>query len=109
MKETQTSGRRLSPRGRAAKPRQKTPFRPAVESLEERAVPSTCHPAVYDPSSGFFFLKNTTANGGADVTFQYGVANQGWVPVSGDWDGNGTSTVGLYDPHSGFFFFTNTN
>ena len=31
------------------------------------------------------------------------------MPLLGDWDGNGTDTVGLYDPATGNFFLRNSN
>ena len=59
---------------------------------------------VYRPSAGTVHLKNTNnADGTADSIFQYGkdttvgaevVARP--LPVAGDWDSNGTSTIGLY-------------
>ena len=33
----------------------------------------------------------------------------GWQPLSGDWDGNGTSTVGLFDPETSTFYLNNSN
>lgn len=41
--------------------------------------------------------------------YGFGPANAGWIPISGDWDGDSArrDTVGLYDKSSGFFFLRN--
>jgi glucose/arabinose dehydrogenase len=54
---------------------------------------------LYEPATGAFFLKNTNADGGADVTFDPG-GHLG-LPLAGDWDGDGQDGVGVYDPASG--------
>lgn len=67
---------------------------------------------LYDPAGGVFHLKNTNANppGGADVFFRCGpTGNPGWVPLAGDWDGDGYDTVGLYDPAAGVFHLKSSN
>ncbi len=64
---------------------------------------------IYSPGDGSFFLSNTNVTPIADAAFGYGPVGFGWIPVSGDWDGNGTDTIGLYDPSSGFFYLKNTN
>jgi hypothetical protein len=35
--------------------------------------------------------------------------HRSWLPVSGDWDGDGIDSVGLFDPASGRFFLTDQN
>ena len=42
-------------------------------------------PGLYDPASGFFFLKNDSTAGPADLVFGYGPL--GARPLIGDWDG----------------------
>jgi surface antigen len=32
-----------------------------------------------------------------------------WVPLAGDWDGNGTVSIGLYDPNTATFYLRNSN
>jgi len=70
---------------------------------------------LYNPATSTFYLRNTTSlqgpndKGYADVTFTYGKANAGWKPIAGDWDGNGTDTIGLYNPAISKFFLRNTN
>lgn len=62
---------------------------------------------LYDNTTGTYFLRNSNADGAADLAFSYGPA--GSVPISGDWDGNGTSTIGAYVPSTGVFFLRNSN
>jgi hypothetical protein len=52
-------------------------------------------------------LKNTNAPGVPDLTFLYG--EQGDIPVVGDWDGNGTFTVGVFEPDTAVWKLKNTN
>ncbi len=64
---------------------------------------------IYVPSTGAWFLRTTNTPGAASTVFTYGPASAGFVPLSGDWDGNGTATAGLYDPATGNFFLKNTD
>ena len=64
---------------------------------------------MYNPGTGTFFLKNTNSSGVADVSFAYGPAGAGWKPMAGDWNGDGTDTIGLYNPTAGTFFIRNSN
>jgi hypothetical protein len=47
-------------------------------------------------TSNTFYLRNSNTPGVADITTTYG--NAGWTPVVGDWDGNGTATLGVFVP-----------
>ena len=60
---------------------------------------------VFRPSNGVIFLKNSNVSGFADVALNYGLP--GDYPVVGDWDGNGTVTIGIY--RNGKFFLRNEN
>jgi hypothetical protein len=58
---------------------------------------------VFDPLGRFgqapatWYLRNRNTPGAPDIQpFAYGAA--GWVPVAGDWDGDGIDTVGVFDP-----------
>jgi uncharacterized delta-60 repeat protein len=62
-------------------------------------------PGQFRPSNGFVYIRNSNDTGFANAEFFYGTA--GDVPVSGDWDGNGTDTIGIY--RNGVFFLRNTN
>jgi hypothetical protein len=46
-----------------------------------------------------FNLRNSNTPGAADIITTYG--NAGWTPVVGDWDGNGTATLGVFNPNNG--------
>jgi hypothetical protein len=41
--------------------------------------------------------------------FNYGPGGLGWIPIAGDWDGDGITTIGLYDPAHSNFFLRNSN
>jgi hypothetical protein len=60
---------------------------------------------VFRPSNGLLYLKNFNTTGIADIAINYGVP--GDYPVVGDWDGNGTATIGVY--RSGSFYLRNSN
>ena len=60
---------------------------------------------VFRPSNGLLYLKNSTVSGFADVALNYGLP--GDYPVVGDWDGNGTATIGVY--RNGYFYLRNEN
>ena len=66
-------------------------------------------PGLYAPVASTFFLRNSNDRGVADETFMYGLANCGWKPIAGDWDGNGMETVGLYNPVTAMFYLRNSN
>jgi hypothetical protein len=64
------------------------------------------------PGSNTFFLWNSNTLGQPDITVA-GVGASGDVPIAGDWDGTGTTTIGLFrqDEPTGTntFFLWNTN
>jgi hypothetical protein len=64
---------------------------------------------LYHPASAGFFLRNSNSGGIADVSFTYGGAAAGLIPLSGDWNGDGVDTIGLYSPSHGAFFLRNSN
>ena len=64
---------------------------------------------LFAPDSNQFFLRNALAAGAADEQFVFGAAQQNWVPLSGDFNGDGRDTIALYAPASGTFFLSNTN
>jgi hypothetical protein len=68
--------------------------------------PQTPSPVgIFRPSNGAFYLKNANTIGVPDFTFTYGMG--GDYPVTGDWDGNGTDTIGIY--RNGVFYLRNSN
>src|SRR5262249_55893398 len=66
-----------------------------------------------DPTTETWYLRNEVGPGAPDAgpngggPFAYGVP--GWKPVVGDWDGNGTTTVGLFDPAHFAWYLRNQN
>jgi hypothetical protein len=60
---------------------------------------------VFRPTNGLLYLKNSNISGFADVAINYGLG--GDYPVVGDWDGNGTATIGIY--RNGSFYLRNSN
>jgi glucose/arabinose dehydrogenase len=55
-------------------------------------------PALFDPAPARFDFKNLDIPGPADLTLAFGVPHSGQLPVAGDWNGDGRTTVGLYNP-----------
>lgn len=60
-------------------------------------------------TGGTYFLRNSSSSGPADATFGFGAGTPGVKPLAGDWDGNGTTTIGLYNSATGSFFLRNSN
>jgi hypothetical protein len=59
-----------------------------------------------------FLLRNSNTPGAADITLQFGTLNgspvYGGAPLAGDWDGNGTVTLGIHKPGTDTFYLRNT-
>lgn len=82
------------------------PFHPGSQPLCSTAkVSGADTTGVFRPSNGLLYLKNTNTTGFADVAINYGIP--GDYPVVGDWDGNGTTTIGVY--RNGQFMLRNSN
>ncbi|GAB4551729.1 MAG: hypothetical protein OHK0023_18960 [Anaerolineae bacterium] len=60
---------------------------------------------LYRPSIAHYMLRNALADGVPDQYIWFGAS--GDLPVVGDWDGNGTDTVGLF--RNGLFFLKESN
>lgn len=60
---------------------------------------------LYFDAEGRFELYEGDDTGVASIprTFRYGPLGRGWLPVSGDWNGDGRDGIGLYDPVRGVF------
>lgn len=54
---------------------------------------------------GVFLPRNSNMPGPPDLTFSFGAA--GDLPLAGDWDGDGTVTIGVYNPVTGMFSLRN--
>jgi hypothetical protein len=62
---------------------------------------------VVDPQLQWY-LRNSRSPGVPDFSvFAYGAP--GWIPLTGDWDGNGTFTPAVFDPTTATFFLRNSN
>jgi ELWxxDGT repeat protein len=57
--------------------------------------------------NGTFYLQNANSTGGGTLVLGFGSAN--WIPIAGDWDGNGSQTVGMYNPATSTFYLRNSN
>jgi hypothetical protein len=80
---------------------------------ERGTIAGTVVPVVHTVGSGVqatgtFFLRNSATGGDADTTVNFGPGGA-FLQIVGDWNGNGSDTIGLYDPTTGFFFLKNTN
>jgi hypothetical protein len=73
-------------------------------------VPSHAQTTIggYDAATSTFYLKVTNATGTYDVAVQYGPAGSNWIPIIGDWDGDGIETIGLYNPSASTFHLKNS-
>ncbi len=78
-------------------------------TIRQAGVSPPDGPGLYVPDSGYWFLRDTATAGSADHAYPYGPGGAGWIPLSGDWDGDGTSTPGLYVPSSGTWFLRNSH
>jgi len=74
-----------------------------VSQAPDLAGPDTV--GMFRSSNGFFYLRFTNTSGPADTDFFYGTAND--VPLSGDWNADGITTIGVF--RAGQFFLRNTN
>jgi V8-like Glu-specific endopeptidase len=65
-------------------------------------------PGLFDPATGMWYLHDSNSPGSPDVTpFAYGAA--GWKGVTGDWDGDGTTTIGVVNPTTMTWYLRNSN
>ncbi|MDG4596620.1 MAG: CARDB domain-containing protein, partial [Candidatus Contendobacter sp.] len=64
---------------------------------------------LYNPATSAFYLRNSNTTGIADLTFGYGPPGAGWLPLAGDWNGDGVVTIGLYNPATSVFYLRNSN
>jgi hypothetical protein len=80
-------------------------------TIKIAAVTGNSAPGVYDPSTSHFHFRKTNTSGVQDSMAAYGVVDtvHPWLPVIGDWNGDGTETIGLYDPTAAVFYLRNSN
>lgn len=74
---------------------------PGAAPLEEDTI------GVFDPIRRLFLLHDRNAPGRASQVVRFGP--KGAVPAIGDFDGDGTETLGAYVPESGEFWQRDTN
>jgi hypothetical protein len=55
------------------------------------------------------WLLSNSATSHVNTVAAANFGNQPMVPIAGDWDGNGTTTMGAYDAANAHFYLTNTN
>lgn len=80
---------------------------------ERHTVAGTVVPVVHTlgtagAESGDFLLRRSATPGCTDFTVEFGPGGA-VVPLAGDWNGNGSDTVGVYDPATGTFYLRNGN
>ena len=68
--------------------------------------------AIYRPSESAVYVVDRLGDGAgglgpADYSFVFG--DPGDRPVVGDFDGDGTDTIGLHRPSTGFFYYRDSN
>jgi RHS repeat-associated protein len=85
-----------------------TPAQSTSVTFAINAVP-TATPGLYDPASSLWYLRNSNTTGVADILAGYGPPGGNWIPLSGDWTGDGVDTLGLYNPATGLFYLHNSN
>jgi SpoIID/LytB domain protein len=85
----------------------RTPLGLLSPQITGLAVPSVSGPenvGIHDPTTGIWGLRTST---GDTVSFYFG--NPLDIPYAGDWNGDGTTTLGLYRQSTGFLFLRNSN
>ena len=52
---------------------------------------------MYSRSQKTWYLKDANDDGWGDITtVRFGSTDSSWIPVAGDWNGNGTDTIAMY-------------
>lgn len=62
----------------------------------------------YDADRSEFLLRVEPGSGAMDLAVRFGQRERGWMPLLGDWNGDGRQTIGLYDPEKSRFLLRNT-
>ena len=73
------------------------------------AASSVSMVGLYATANSKFFLRNSDDTGMANTTVTYQPTSDTFVPIAGDWDGDGNVTIGLYDRTNGTFYLRNSN
>lgn len=71
-------------------------------------VPTSQTAGSFNPATGTWYLRKSNSSGSPDVPpFAFGAPN--WIPVTGDWNGDGAATIGVVDPTTETWYLRNTN
>jgi hypothetical protein len=79
----------------------------SVQRIVNPTAPPRYKIGLFRPSGNFFYLRNSNTPGFPDITAPFGAP--GDIPIVGDWDGDGDTTIGLYRPSTSTFYLRNTN
>ncbi|MFJ1933346.1 transglycosylase family protein [Kitasatospora sp. NPDC088160] len=71
----------------------------------DHAKPYSDRIGAYDPATQTFYESNDNSTVAGSVKF----GNAGWIPLVGDWNGDGVASVGAYDPSTATFYLSNDN
>jgi glucose/arabinose dehydrogenase len=63
---------------------------------------------LYDPPDSLFDLKSGNSAGAAVRAVRFGPRGNPWIPLAGDWNGDGKTTIGFYDPANSLFRLKNS-
>ncbi|HSN87287.1 MAG TPA: PQQ-dependent sugar dehydrogenase [Thermoanaerobaculia bacterium] len=63
---------------------------------------------VFVPGSSLFLFNDLHESDTADRQLRFGPPDSGWIPLAGDWDGDGRTTIGFWDPDARTFRLKNT-
>jgi hypothetical protein len=83
------------------------PFTGSTSTRSSVKVLGPSNPGIFDPTTATWYLRNSNSGGTPDFTFAFGVP--GWIPVAGDWIGQGISTIGVFDPTTATWYLRNSN
>ena len=62
---------------------------------------------LYDQSSATFYIDYDLSGGNADHQFNFGPDGNDWMPVAGDFNGNGSDGVALYNQEEAKLYIDN--
>ncbi|HSG38188.1 MAG TPA: PQQ-dependent sugar dehydrogenase, partial [Thermoanaerobaculia bacterium] len=62
---------------------------------------------LYNPQSTVFQLKSANTAAAPVRPFRFGPLRNAWIPLAGDWNGDGKTTVGFYEQKTGIFRLKN--
>lgn len=86
---------------------QSQPITVQIDVLPPAAIlPDT--PGLFDPDASACYVRYSNTTGPADAATAFGIPGAGWLPISGDWNGDGSASLGLYDPQTSVFYLTNS-